>query len=160
MFLTIIVARRSQQLKNERPIPIWTETFPGVFRVWLGTARLDDEDMAELEGLVLDSVKEVTGITQQFRTGSDRDGEYYERLKHRYYFFAGLNNPDSDHPNVRYGSAYVYLDNERPDRMRVSVLYGGLGSGTRRKQVLDTIIHKLKTRTKMRFGPEPQRIVN
>ena len=29
-------------MKTERPIPIWTESFPGIFRVWLGTANLDE----------------------------------------------------------------------------------------------------------------------
>lgn len=144
-------------MKTERPIPMWTESFPGIFRVWLGTALLDEEDMQELEGYVLEALKEVTGITEEFRGDSAQAGQLYERLGDRYYFFRDLTDASTTCPNVRYGNPYAFVDLEPEDRMRVSVLYEGLGAGTKRKQVLDTLIGLLRTKTKVRFGLEPVR---
>jgi hypothetical protein len=145
-------------LKTERPIPMWTESFPGIFRVWLGTALLDDEDMQELEGYVLEALQEVTGITEEFKGESARSGQMFERLGHRYYFFRDLIDPSTTSPNLRYGNPYAFVDMAPADRMRVSVLYEGLGAGTKRKQVLDTLIGKLKEKTRVRFGLEPVRL--
>ena len=145
-------------MKTERPIPMWTESFPGIFRVWLGTALLDDEDMQELEGYVLEALKEVTGITEQFQGDSAKAGQMFERLGNRYYFFRDLSDPSATCPNVRYGNPYAFVDLAPADRMRVSVLYEGLGAGTKRKQVLDTLIGILRTKTKVRFGLEPIRV--
>lgn len=145
-------------MRTQRPIPIWTESFPGIFRVWLGTANLDDEDMRELEGCVLDALKEVTGITEQTHGDSAQAGYLFERLGDRYYFFRDLSDPSTTCPNVRYGISYAYVDLEPADRMRVSVLFEGLGAGTKRKQVLDTIIGMLRTKTRVRFGLEPIRV--
>lgn len=144
-------------MKTERPIPMWTESFPGIFRVWLGTANLDEEDMQELEGYILDALKEVTGITEQYRGDSAQAGQMFERLGTRYYFFRDLLDPNTTTPNVRYGNPYAFVDLEPEDRIRVSVLYEGLGAGTKRKQVLDTVIGLLRTKTKVRFGLEPVR---
>ena len=144
-------------MKTERPIPIWTESFPGIFRVWLGTANLDDEDELELENCVLDALKEVTGITKRFRGDSSEKGQMFERLGHRYYFFRDLLNPESNSPNIRYGNPFAFLDLEPDDRWRVSVLYEGLGAGTKRKQVVDTIIGSVRAKTRVRFGLEPVR---
>jgi hypothetical protein len=145
-------------LKTERPIPMWTESFPGIFRVWLGTALLDDEDMQELEGYVLEALQEVTGITEEFKGESARSGQMFERLGNRYYFFRDLIDPSTTSPNLRYGNPYAFVDMAPADRMRVSVLYEGLGAGTKRKQVLDTLIGKLKEKTRVRFGLEPVRL--
>lgn len=145
-------------MKTERPIPIWTETFPGIFRVWLGTALLDEDDMRELEDVVLAALMEVTGITDKFRGDSAKSGQMFEQLGDRYYFFRDLCNPDSTSPNIRYGNPYAFVDLNAEDRMRVSVLYEGLGAGAKRKQVLDTIIEKLKETTRVRFGLEPIRM--
>ena len=145
-------------MKTERPIPMWTETFPGIFRVWLGTALLDDEDMRELERYVLEALKEVTGITEEFKGDSAKTGQMFERLGNRCYFFRDLIDPRTTSPNMRYGNPYAFVDFEPEDRMRVSVLYEGLGAGTKRKQILDTIIGLLKTKTKVRFGLEPVRM--
>jgi len=147
-------------LNTERPIPIWTESFPGIFRVWLGTANLDDEDLQELEGCVLDALKEVTGISEQFRGDTSTKGQMFERLGNRHYFFRDLIDPDATIPNVRYGNPFAFLDLEPTDRWRVSVLYEGLGAGTKRKQVLDTIIGKIKAKTRVRFGLEPVRLAH
>ena len=136
---------------------MWTESFPGIFRVWLGTANLDEEDMQELEGYILDALKEVTGITEQFRGESARPGQMFERLGNRIYFFRDLTDATNTCPSVRYGNPYAFVDLEPEDRVRVSVLYEGLGAGTKRKQVLDTIIGLLRTKTKVRFGLEPVR---
>ena len=144
-------------MKTERPIPMWTESFPGIFRVWLGTALLDDEDMQELEGYVLEALREVTGITEEFQGDSAQTGQMFERLGDRYYFFRDLTDASTTCPSVRYGNPYAFLDLEPEDRIRVSVLYEGLGAGTKRKQVLDTIIGLLRTKTKVRFGLEPVR---
>ena len=144
-------------MKTERPIPMWTESFPGIFRVWLGTANLDDEDLQELEGYILDALKEVTGITEQYRGDSAQPGQMFERLGTRYYFFRDLLDSNATTPNVRYGNPYAFVDLEPEDRIRVSVLYEGLGAGTKRKQVLDTLIGLLRTKTKVRFGLEPVR---
>jgi hypothetical protein len=145
-------------LKTERPIPMWTESFPGIFRVWLGTANLDDEDRQELEGYILDALKEVTGITERYKGDSAHTGQFFEQLGNRYYFFRDLSDPNSTTPSVRYGNPYAFVDLEPEDRVRVSVLYEGLGAGTKRKQVLDTIIGLLKTKTRVRFGLEPVRV--
>lgn len=145
-------------MKTERPIPMWTESFPGIFRVWLGTALLDDEDMQELEGYVLDTLKEVTGITEHYQGDSPRTGQMYERLGNRIYFFRDLSNPGTTCPTLRYGNPYAFVDLEPADRMRVSVLYEGLGAGTKRKQVLDTLIGNLRNKTRVRFGLEPVRL--
>ncbi len=145
-------------MKTERPIPIWTESFPGIFRVWLGTGLLDKEDMQEFEGYVLEALKEATGISTQARGDSAQNGEFFEQLGHRYYFFKDLCEPDTNSPNVRYRNRYVFTDTELSDRMRVSVLYEGFGTGAKRKQVLDTLIGFLKTKTSVRFGLEPIRV--
>ncbi len=147
-------------MKTDRPIPIWTESFPGIFRVWLGTANLDDEDMQELEECVLDALKEVTGISEQFQGDSASKGQMFERLGNRYYFFRDLSDAATTCPNVRYGNPFAFVDLEASDRMRVSVLYEGLGAGTKRKQVLDTIIGMLKEKTRVRFGLEPVRLAH
>ena len=145
-------------MKTERPIPMWTESFPGIFRVWLGTALLDDDDLQELAGYVLEALKEVTGISDEFRGDSAQSGQMFERLGERYYFFRDLIDASTTSPNLRYGNPYAFVDLEPEDRMRVSVLYEGLGAGTKRKQVLDTIIGVLRTKTKVRFGLEPVRL--
>ena len=144
-------------MKTERPIPIWTETFPGIFRVWLGTANLIEDDELELRKCILDALKEVTGITKRYTGDSPEKGQMFERLGNRYYFFRDLLNVDSDSPNIRYGNPFAFLDLEPVDRWRVSVLYEGLGAGTKRKQVLDTIIDKVKAKARVRFGLEPVR---
>ncbi len=147
-------------MKTERPIPIWTESFPGIFRVWLGTANLDAEDEQELEECVLDALKEVTGISERFEGDSSKKGQMFERLGNRYYFFRDMLDPDATIPNVRYGNPFAFVDLEPEDRWRVSVLYEGLGAGTKRKQVLDTIIGMLKEKTRVRFGLEPVRLAH
>jgi hypothetical protein len=147
-------------LNTERPIPIWTESFPGIFRIWLGTANLDAEDEQELENTLLDALKDVTGITEQFNGDTAKKGQMFERLGNRFYFFRDMMNPDATIPNVRYGNPFVFIDLEPSDRWRVSVLYEGLGAGTKRKQVLDTIIGMLKEKTRVRFGLEPVRLAH
>lgn len=144
-------------MKTERPIPIWTESFPGIFRVWLGTALLDEEDSQELLEAVLQALKEVTGITEQAQGDRVQRGQMYERLGNRYYFFRDLCDPNTACPNVRYGNPYAFIDLQPEDRMRVSVLYEGLGAGPKRKQVLDTIIGTVRTKARVRFGLEPIR---
>ena len=145
-------------MKTERPIPIWTESFPGIVRVWLGTANLDEEDVDELLECVLDALKEVTDITDEYKGDSVQRGQLFERLSDRYYFFRDMLDPTSSSPNVRYGNPFAFVDLEPFDRIRVSVLYEGLGAGTKRKQVLDTIIGTVKTKTRVRFGLEPIRL--
>jgi hypothetical protein len=145
-------------LKTERPIPIWTESFPGIFRVWIGTANLDDDDKQELEECVLDALKEVTGSKEQFTGGPSQRGQMFERLGSRYYFFRDISDPNATTPNARYGNPFAFVDLEADDRWRVSVLYEGLGAGTKRKQMLDTIIGMLKSKTRVRFGLEPIRL--
>jgi hypothetical protein len=147
-------------LKTERPIPIWTESFPGIFRVWLGTANLDEEDEKELEECILDALKEVTDISERYSGDSPKKGQMYERLGNRFYFFRDMLNPDATIPNVRYGNPFAFVDLEPADRWRVSVLYQGLGAGTKRKQVLDTVIGMVKEKTRVRFGLEPVRLAH
>jgi len=144
-------------LKTERPIPIWTESFPGIFRVWLGTALLDEEDYQELLDTIMQALKEVTGIIDEAKGDEVQRGQFFERLGNRFYFFRDLADPETTSPNVRYGNPYAFVDLEADDRMRVSVLYEGLGAGPKRKQVLDNLIGAVRTKTRVRFGLEPVR---